>query len=215
MKPLIFAYALSLLLATAAPALAADRKPWEAAVPAGEYTLDKTHASLLFKVNHLGFSNYTARFSRFDAALKFNPDTPAVSTLSATVDANSLTLENPPEGFTEEIKGEGWLNTKKFPDITYISRNVEATGKNTGRITGDLTLHGVTRPVVLEVTYNGGYAGHPMDPHARVGFSAHGSFKRSDFGISRGIPAPGTTMGVSDKVDVMIEAEFKGPELKK
>jgi polyisoprenoid-binding protein YceI len=64
---------------------------------------------------------------------------------------------------------------------------------------------------VLEASFNGGYAGHPMDPHARIGFSAHGVFKRSDFGISAGIPALGTTMGVGDEVNVTIEAEFSGP----
>ena len=82
------------------------------------------------------------------------------------------------------------------------------------QITGTLTLHGVTRPMVLEATYNGGYAGMPdRDPHARVGFSAHGAFKRSDFGIAFGIPAPGTTIGVGDAIDFSIEAEFTGPPL--
>jgi polyisoprenoid-binding protein YceI len=79
------------------------------------------------------------------------------------------------------------------------------------RITGDLTLHGVTKPVVLDATLNGGYAGHPMDPNARIGFSARGAFNRGDFGIAYGIPAPGTTMGVSDRVEVTIETEFSGP----
>jgi len=70
------------------------------------------------------------------------------------------------------------------------------------------------RTVVLSATYNGGYSGMPgMDPHARVGFSAHGSFKRSDFGMVFGIPAPGSTVGVSDLVDFAIEAEFTGPAL--
>jgi len=77
-----------------------------------------------------------------------------------------------------------------------------------------LMLHGVTRPIVLSATYNGGYAGLPnMDPKSRVGFSANGSFKRSDFGITFGVPAPGTTMGVGDLIDFAIEAEFTGPPL--
>lgn len=84
---------------------------------------------------------------------------------------------------------------------------------DTLRVRGDLTLHGVTRPIVLEATFNGGYAGHPMDPNARIGFSAQGTLKRSEFGIAQGIPAPGTTMGVSDEVNVVIEAEFTGPPL--
>ena len=67
---------------------------------------------------------------------------------------------------------------------------------------------------MLVATYNGGYAGMPnMDPQARVGFSARGSFKRSDFGIAYGVPAPGTTMGVGDLIDFSIEAEFTGPPL--
>ena len=76
-----------------------------------------------------------------------------------------------------------------------------------------LTLLGVTKPVVLEVTFNGGYAGHPFDPNARVGFSGTGSFNRSDFGMGYGVPAPGTTMGVGDTVSVEVETEFTGPAL--
>ena len=72
-------------------------------------------------------------------------------------------------------------------------------------------LHGVTRPIVLEATYNGGYSGHPMDPQARVGFSAQGTLRRSDFGIAGGIPGVGSNMGVGDQVAIVIESEFQGP----
>jgi polyisoprenoid-binding protein YceI len=71
----------------------------------------------------------------------------------------------------------------------------------------------VTKPVTLRVRYNGGYAGHPLDPGgARIGFSAEGALFRSDFGIGFGIPAPGTTMGVGDLVTFRIEAEFINPD---
>ena len=182
-------------------------------VPAGDYKLDPTHASLDFKVNHLGFSNYTARFSDFDAKLKFDPANPSASSVEATIDPKSLSLPNPPPGFKDELTGKAWLDAAQYPAITFRSTKVEVTGANTAKVTGDFTLHGVTKPVVLDATFNGGYAGHPMDPHARIGFSAHGVFKRSDFGIAYGVPAPGTTMGVSDAVDVQIEAEFSGPPL--
>ena len=106
------------------------------------------------------------------------------------------------------------LDTVKFPKIVFRSEKVRMTGAKSMEITGTLELHGVTRPVVLTGTFNGGYAGMPkMDPHARVGFSAHGSFKRSDFGITFGVPAPGTTMGVGDLIDISIEVEFTGPPL--
>jgi polyisoprenoid-binding protein YceI len=72
-------------------------------------------------------------------------------------------------------------------------------------------LHGMKQPVILEVTFNGGYRGMSLDPNARIGFSARGTFKRSQFGIAYGIPAPGSNMGVSDAVEFQIEAEFNGP----
>ena len=196
----------------AAPPAAAPKPP-KANIPAGDYTLDKHHATLVFRVNHLGFSHYTAAFADFDAKLRFDQNNAAASALEATIDPRSLTLPAPPEGFLADLVGPQWLNTASYPSITFRSTKVEVTGPDTGKVTGDLTLHGVTKPVVLDVVYNGGYPGHPMDPHARVGFSAKGVFKRSDFGIAYGVPAPGTTMGVSDEVQVEIEAEFTGPPL--
>ncbi len=173
---------------------------------------------MIFRVNHLGFSNYTARFKRFDAKLQFDPKNLAASKVVATVDADSLETDYPDPvklDFNAQLKGDEWLEVAKFPKMEFASRQVVVTGDNTVRINGDLTLHGVTRPIVLEARFNGGYAGHPLDPNARVGFSAHGTLKRSEFGISYGIPAPGTTMGVSDEVNVVIEAEFTGPPLAK
>jgi polyisoprenoid-binding protein YceI len=146
-----------------------------APVPAGAYTLDKSHASLTFRVDHLGFSNYTARFKRFDAELQFEPAAIAASSVVVTIDPHSLDLDNPPEGFTDTLLGAEWLDETQFPEMVFRSTKVESTGANTFRILGDFTLHGVTKPVVLEATFNGGYEGHPMDPHARIGFSAHGS----------------------------------------
>lgn len=198
---------------TEAPPAAA--KPAPVAVPAGAYTLDKSHASLVFKLSHLGFSNYTASFADFDARLTFDPARPEASTVEATINPASLTLPSPPPGFQAELTGPRWLDAKQFPAITFKSTKVEVTGPDTARITGDLGLHGVTRPVVLNARLNGGYAGHPMDPHARIGFSATGTFNRSDFGIAFGVPAPGTTMGVGDAVTLDIETEFSGPPLAK
>jgi polyisoprenoid-binding protein YceI len=97
--------------------------------------------------------------------------------------------------------------------MTFRSTQIDSTGPRSLRIHGNLNLHGITRPVILEGTYNGGYAGHSMEPRARIGFSARGSFKRSEFGIAYGVPQPGSTMGVGDDVEVIIEAEFSGPPL--
>ena len=133
-----------------------------------------------------------------------------------TVDVDSLETDFPDPlklDFNAELRGEGWLDSAKYPQMTFTSRRVVSTGKSALRIDGELTLRGVTKPMTLNATYNGGYAGHPMDPQARIGFSARGRIKRSAFGVSAGIPAPGTTMGVGDDVEVIIEAEFRGPPL--
>lgn len=202
-----------LFAAQALVSFAADEKI-PAGVPAGKYTLEKSHATLLFKVNHLGFSNYTARFKKFDATLQFDPNNLAASTVTATVDVNSLETDYPePEkhDFNKQLRGPEWLDAAKFPQMTYRSKKITVTGSNQLHIEGELDLHGIKQPVVLDAIYNGGYAGHPMDPHARIGFSAHGNLKRSLFGITYGIPEAGSTMGVSDAVEIIIEAEFSGP----
>ena len=186
-------------------------------MPAGAYTLDKAHASLIFRVNHIGFSDYTRRFKRFDAKLQFDPANMSRSSVTVSVDATSLETDYPSPkelDFNALLQNAEWLDTAKFPQMTFRSSKVEVTAPSTLKISGDLTLRGVTRPMVLDATYNGGYEGHPLDPHARIGFSAHGTLKRSDFGMTVGIPAPGTTMGVGDEVEVIIEAEFSGPPLK-
>lgn len=183
-------------------------------VPAGAYTLDKAHASLLFRVDHLGFSHYTARFKRFDAQLQFDPANLGASSVTVSVDPRSIETDYPDPAqvdFNAQIQGEQFLDVAKFPQMTFRSTDVEVTGPRTLRIHGELDLHGVTRPVVLDAKFNGGYAGHPMDPHARIGFSAQTTIKRSEFGMTFGIPAPGTTMGVSDDVNIVVEAEFSGP----
>jgi polyisoprenoid-binding protein YceI len=182
--------------------------------PAGQYQIDKAHASLLMRVSHLGFSTYTTRFSRFDAQLTFDPSNIPAAKVVTTIDASSFEMDAAPQVCFDIMKGPQMLDTVKFPQIIFKSERIRMTGAKSMEISGTLTLHGVTRPLVLTATFNGGYAGLPnMDPHARIGFSAHGSFKRSDFGITFGIPAPGTTMGVGDLIDYSIEAEFTGPAL--
>jgi polyisoprenoid-binding protein YceI len=211
MKRFFIACALLTMAAGALPGYAASIKPVATDLPGGTYTEDKAHTSLIVRLNHLGFSHFTARFTGIDMKLVIDPKHPEKATLDATIDPNTLTSDNPPAGFLDDLRGAQWLNTKLFPKVTYHATKIELTGPKTARITGDLTLLGVTKPVVLDATFNGGYPGFAMDPNARVGFSVQGSFKRSLFGLAYGIPAPGTTMGVGDDVDLIIETEFTGP----
>jgi polyisoprenoid-binding protein YceI len=197
-----------------APAAPAAITPMKLDAPSGQYKLDKMHASLIFKVDHIGFSWYTSRFSKWDATIQLDTADPTKSTVEATIDPNSLGLENPPPGFTDTVKGKAYLDVKTYPQMSFKSTKVELTGPNTAKITGDFTMHGVTKPVTLDATLNGGYPGMAVyDPQARIGLSAKGTLKRSDFGITTGIPEAGTKMGVSDEVQFIIEAEFNGPPM--
>jgi polyisoprenoid-binding protein YceI len=200
--------------ASAAPATAPPPTPAAGPPPAGQYQLDKAHASLLMRANHMGFSTYTTRFSRYESELSFDPNNIPASKLVTTIEAASFEMDAAPQFCLDIMKGPQFLEVTKFPTIVYRSDSVRMTGAKSFEITGTLTLHGVTRPLTLTGTYNGGYPGVPkMDPHARIGFSAHGSFKRSEFGMVADLPAPGTTMGVGDLIDVSIEAEYSGPPL--
>lgn len=193
----------------AAPAVAEVKST----APAGAYKLDKTHTSVTFRVNHLGMSRYTARFTRIDGALQFDPANPSAMSVEATIDPKSIETDypDPKPDFDAELAGPNWLNAVKFPQITFKSTKVEPTGANTAKVTGDFTLHGVTKPITLDVTFNGGYASAAMDPGARIGFSALGKIKRSEFGLAMGVPAPGSTFGVGDDVEIFIETEFSQP----
>jgi polyisoprenoid-binding protein YceI len=202
---MIRATALALLLAS--PVMAQDFPP----PPAGTYTIDVGHTRVLFQVSHLGFSNYTAFFTEMEATLTFDPDAPETMTLQATVNPASIETHypDPSVDFNTVVAGPEFLDSAQFPEMTFTSTGVTLTGENTAEVTGDLTLHGVTLPMTLQVTYNGGYGRVEFDPSgARIGFSAKGSLMRSAHGIAYGIPAPGTTMGVGDEVKVIIETEF-------
>lgn len=188
-------------------------KPTEA--PAGHYVLDAGHTRLMFSVSHLGFSNYTAFFTGVEAELDFDPVNPEAMRLVARVDPASVTtlFPDPEVDFDSVIAGKSFLDAEAYPVISFESGNVHLTAPDRAAVSGELTLRGVTRQVTLSVTFNGGYAGHPLDPGgARVGFSATGTVFRSDFGMVFGIPAPDTTLGVGDEVAIRIEAEFINPD---
>ena len=200
--------------ATAPVEPAAAPAPDVSKLPAGAYKTDPAHSSLIFHVNHLGFSHYTASFRTFSADLTLDPAAPEKATVTATIDLSSLTLPTPPAGFVDELLGPGFLDKKTTPQMKFESTSVTQTGPATADITGNLTLRGKTQPVTLQATFNGGWPGIPQDPKARIGFSAKGTLKRSAFGMDNGIPVPPSTMGVSDEVAFEIETEFSGPAMK-
>lgn len=201
--------------ATAAVEKAPATAPAKVEIPAGAYALDPLHSTLIARLNHLSFSQYTVLFTKFDAKMQLDPANLSATTLEVSIDPRSIALPAPPTGFKDELLGADWLDAGRFATVTFKSTAVQPTGPDTATITGDLTLRGVTKPVTLQAKFNGGYRGFAMDPAARAGFSAQGSFKRSDFGIAYGIPAPDSTMGVGDEVQIIVETEFTGPPLPK
>ena len=159
----------------------------------GAYVLDKSHAALLFKINHLGFSTFIGRFTEFDASLDFDPENIQNSQLEVIVNMASLDV-NLPE-FEEELEGPNWLAI--FRTTSFIGQT-----ENNFQFQGDLTFHGVTAPVVLNVTFNGGGRNFLTRSYT-LGFEASAQFKRSDFGADRF-----TNFGVGDDIELEIHVEF-------
>lgn len=162
------------------------------------YTLDKPHTQILFSVNHLGFSNSYGKFTDYSGKFTFDPEAPASSTIEVSIDPKSVELND--AKWNEHVKAADFLDVEKFPSMTFKSTKIEVTGDKTANITGDLTLHGVTKPVVLATTYNKTDK-HPYSGKMVAGFSATTTIKRSDFGVSYGVP------GVADDVVITLEVE--------
>lgn len=165
----------------------------------GNYEIDPDHVSVIFKVDHFGFSNYVGRFNKVDAALDFDPAAPADSTLNVAIAAASVDSLN--RFVNDQLKGPAMFDAEGHPQITFLSREIEIKSESAARVKGDLTLRGVTRPVTLDVVFNGGGT-NPLTQRDTLGFSATTKFRRSEFGLGAWIPA------VGDEVSVEIEAEF-------
>jgi polyisoprenoid-binding protein YceI len=166
----------------------------------GAYSLDTRHAALTFRIDHLGFSDYVGRFERFTASLDFDPDAPQAAKLEAIVDMTSLDVAD--DEFAATLIGPGWLDTPAHPQAVFRSTAITLTGPDTGEVTGDLTLFGVSAPVTLAVTFRGGGTDRLRGGAQVLGFSARGSLDRTVFGLDRLAGLVGTD------VRFEIEAEF-------
>jgi len=179
-------------------ALAALAQPAQAA---DKFLLDPTHASILFGVSHLGFSKTFGRFNTMEGAFTLDADAPEKSSVVVTIDAASLDTNHAKRD--EHLRGGDFFDVTKYPTLIYKSTSVKQTGEKTAIVTGDLTMHGVTKPVPLDVTLvNAGP--NPMDPTKTkivAGFSARGTLKRSEFGMAYGTPLLG------DDVEIIIEVD--------
>lgn len=193
----------SLVLTT--PALAAtgpvvtSPSPDLTTAVAGKYAIDPTHTSVIFRVAHLGFSGYMGRFDKIEGAVQLDPKALDKSQLDVIIDAASINTNN---GKLEGELRDAAFEVAKFKTITFKSTKLTTTDATHGTIIGDLTLHGVTKPVTLTVTLNG-VGPHPMTKKMAMGFSATGTIKRSEFGVMNWLPM------VGDDVQLIIESELE------
>lgn len=161
------------------------------------YTLDPTHTTVNWSIDHFGFSMPTGKFSRIEGTLLLDEKTPANSKVNATIAIKDLSTGL--EELDKHVKSADFLGLDQFPTATFASDQVEVTGPDTARVHGTLTLHGVSKPIVLDVKLNK-IADNMFKKHT-AGFAATTLIKRSEFGITKYLP------GLGDDIPITISAE--------
>ena len=167
------------------------------------YKIDANHTNVVAGWNHFGFSNPTARFGQVDGVIVYDAANVGQSSVKVTIPLSGI--NSGVAKLDEHLRSSDFFDAEQFPTITFNSTRTEAAGDNKLRVAGDLTVHGVTRPVVLDVTLN--KAGeHPNGKRAAIGFDASTTIKRSDFGIDKYVP------NVSDEITIRITTEAMVPK---
>ena len=187
--------AAALLAVAAAPAFAAPVT----------YKIDPTHTTVLAQWNHFGFSNPSASFGNVEGTLVYDAADVARSSVEVTLPLSGL--EGFSAKFNEHLRSADFFDAAKFPKATFKSTKVEAAGEGKLKVTGDLTIKDITRPVVLDVTLNKA-ADHPMTKAPTIGFDATTTLSRTEFGVGNYAPA------VSDEVELRITTEASVPKAK-
>ena len=189
MKTRVSALILTGLLAGAAiPAMAAD-----------SYKLDPSHASVVFKVNHLGYSNLWGRFNTVSGNFVLDQEAPANSKVEIVIKTESVDTNH--QKRDDHLRSPDYLNAVEFPEMKFVSTKVEKTGDKAAKVHGNLTMLGVTKPVVLDAVMNSAGA-HPFRKEVQMaGLSATTKIKRSDFGLTYSVPA------IGDDLELFLEIE--------
>lgn len=167
--------------------------------------IDLSHTRVWFYVNHLGFSDMYGDFTKFDIDLKVDPENLADSTVSASIDTSTVDMRH--EGLNKHLKNQDFFNVEQHPSMRFETTGVTQSGEGKLAVAGNLTLLGVTKPVTLDVTVNK-IGEHPMRKTPWVGFNATATIKRSDFGMSYGVPAVGDDI----KISIGLEGALKAAE---
>ncbi|AJP72339.1 YceI family protein [Sphingomonas hengshuiensis] len=192
---------LALLVATPAFAQTAPQLPGQpeaSRVVAGTYPVDTGHTQVTFTVNHFGFSAFTGQAGGATGSLTIDPKNPAAAKLDITIPTSGIVTTV--KALDTHLATPDFFDAATYPTIRFVSTGVVASG-NTAKITGNLTLHGVTKPVVLDAKFVGA-GDNPMSKKLNFGFSATTTIQRSAFGMDKYVPF------VSDEVKIEINAAF-------
>ena len=167
------------------------------------YRIDPNHTQVEFSWNHFGFSHITGRFDKVEGTFLFDPADPTQSSVEVTIPISSL--DTGVDDLDEHLRSADFFDEEKFPTATFKSTKVERVDEDELKVNGDLTIHGVTKPVVLDVTINR-IGDHPLGKRAAAGFDAKLTIKRSDFGVAKYVP------NVSDEITIAITTETMVPK---
>jgi polyisoprenoid-binding protein YceI len=163
------------------------------------YTFEPQHTQGVIRWNHLGFANPTAQFNNVEGTLEFDAADPAHSSVAVTIPLTSMSTGVP--DLNDDFRSSDFFDLAKFPTAAFKSTKVEkGAAPDTLKVAGDLSLHGITRPVALDVTINK-IGTNPRNKVPTVGFEATATLKRSDFGLGLYVPQ------VSDEIQIHITAE--------
>jgi polyisoprenoid-binding protein YceI len=168
-----------------------------------DWTIDTAHSAVNFSVRHMMFGKTRGQFNRWQGKLALVPEDLTKSSVDVSIDASSIVTGD--EQRDNHLRSADFLDVPKFPTITFRSSLVEDLGSGNLRITGDLTIHGTTKQVVLEAEYGG----RVRDPwgNDRAGFGARASIDRTDFGLKWNLALEAGGIVVGNKIDIEIEVE--------
>ncbi len=191
----------ALALTAAIPAIAQTGLPGtqsKAAVTAGTYKVDPAHTQVTWTLNHMGFSMLSGQFGAQDGTLTIDPAKPAAAKLDVTFAIDQLSVTS--SGFSNHLKSKDFFDVATYPTARFVSTAVVASG-STAKITGNLTIKNVTKPVTIDATFVGAGT-NPMNKKVNFGFRGTTTINRSDFGLGMAVPV------VSDQVKLDINAAF-------
>jgi polyisoprenoid-binding protein YceI len=165
------------------------------------WTNDDPHSQLGFTVTHLGIADVSGTFNDFDVTV--NTSKPDFSDASFELTAKTASIDTRVEARNNHLKSADFFDVAKYPTLDFKSTSIKKAGKNKYKLTGNLTLHGITKPVIMDLLYRG-TTENPMSKKKTAGFQLTGTIKRSDFNVGPGFPAP----MVSNEVRIKADGEF-------